>query len=157
MKIYKVVSPDGNTTYVIDIKKNVPETINTMTPEQLAAIGWYMIEDVPKPSDTNLITYDMKIDEVDGIPTITWIERAKTVEEKIKDDVLVQIDTLNSLLGVSGVIDLTTLRGIKAIANTDINSSPAKYLKAIIDIVIKLVKAERKTSRLIARRFDSVE
>lgn len=158
MRIYRVTTPDGAVAYIADQKDNVNPEIRAMTIAEQEAAGWTVIEDVPQPADTAQTIHDLVITATaEGIPTITWVPRQKTNEELIRDAVLTQIDSLNALMGTAGVADATTLRGLKATANADINASPAKYIKALADITIALVQAERRAARMIARRFDSTQ
>ena len=158
MRIYRVTTPDGAVAYIADQKDNVSPEIRAMTIAEQEAAGWTVIEDVPQPADTAQTIHDLVITTTaEGIPTITWVPRQKTNEELTREAVARQIDDLNALLGTTGVIDQTTLRGIKATANADINASPAKYIKALADILIALVQAERRASRTIARRFENTQ
>ena len=122
-----------------------------------AAAGWVLVPEVPRPPDDPRTTYDMAVTQTAEGPVMSWAARAKTNEELTREAIAQQIDDLNALLGTTGVINQTTLRGLKATANADINASPAKYIKALADILIALVQAERRASRTIARRFESTQ
>ena len=122
-----------------------------------AAAGWILVPETPKPPGPSTDTYSMTITQTPEGPVMSWAQRPKTNEELTREAVARQIDDLNALLGTTGVIDQTTLRGIKATANADINASPAKYIKALADILIALVQAERRASRTIARRFENTQ
>ena len=146
---------ENNSQYTWE--SDVSEALKTMTPEELAAIGWSIVEDTPRPADTATTSYDLAVENIDGVLKVVWVERPKTNTELIRDGISSQIETLNALLGVSGVADLSTLRGIKAATNAEINANPAKYLKSLVNIVIELIKAERRLSRMIGSRFESAE
>ena len=146
---------ENNSQYTWE--SDVSEALKTMTPEELAAIGWSIVEDTPRPADTATTSYDLAVENIDGVLKVVWVERPKTNAELIRDGISSQIETLNALLGVSGVADLSTLRGIKAATNAEINANPAKYLKSLVNIVIELIKAERRLSRMIGSRFESAE
>ena len=150
MKLY-----ENNGQYIWET--DVSEEIKLMTPEELTAIGWSIVEDTPRPESTQKTTYDLTVGEVEGVLKIIWVERPKTNEELIRGGISSQIEALNALLGVSGVADLSILRGIKAATNAEINANPAKYLKSLVNIVIELIKAERRLSRMIGSRFESAE
>ena len=164
MKLYKVIIKDivneeivETVNYVLDHKDNVSAEIKAMTEEELALIGWYVLEDVPQPPDTSTTTYDLTVETVEGVPHIVWVERPKTNEELARDSILLQIDSLNALMGVAGVVDLGTARGIKASTNTEINANPAKYIKAVADILIELLKAQRRASGAAISNYSGIE
>ena len=153
----KIYQYDENGEPRLAAESQLSADILAMTEEEKAAAGWTLVPEAPRPPDTTATTHDMTITQTAEGPVMSWTPRQKTNEEITRGSVLAQIDSLNALLGTAGVADQTTLRGIKATANADINASPAKYLKALTDIVIALIKAERRTARMIARRFDSIE
>ena len=150
MKLY-----ENNGQYIWE--SDVSEDLKSMTVEELAAIGWSIVEDTPRPVDTETITYDLTVEAIDGILKIVWVERIKNNEELTRDSILKQIDSLNALLGVSGVVNLTTVRGIKAETNANINANPAKYIKAITNILVDLIQAVRRSSRVMAKSYRSIE
>lgn len=164
MKLYKVITEETIeeetvevVKYVLDHKDNVSAEIKAMTTEELALIGWFVVEDVPQPADTATTTYDLSLESVNGVPHIVWIERPKTDEELTRDSILNQIDSLNALLGVSGVVNLTTVRGIKAETNANIKANPSKYIKAITDILVDLIQAVRRSSSAMTESYNSIE
>lgn len=158
MRIYRVTTPDGAVAYIADQKDNVSPEIRAMTIAEQEAAGWTVIEDVPQPADTAQTIHDLVITTTaEGIPTITWVPRQKTNEERTREAIAQQIDALNALLGDGGTPGTTTLRGIKATTNADINANPARYVKALTDILIELLRAERRSSRMTARRFESTQ
>lgn len=151
-KLYQTTeNGEPRLTYESDLSAE----LRAMTPEEKATAGWILVPETPKPPDTPTDTYDMTVTQTPEGPAMSWTQRPKTNEELTREAVARQIDDLNALLGTSGVIDQTTLRRLKATANADINASPAKYIKALADILIALVQAERRASRTIARRFES--
>lgn len=150
MKLY-----ENNGQYLWE--SDVSEDLKSMTVEELSAIGWSVVEDTPRPVDTETITYDLTVEVIDGILKIVWVERLKNNEELTRESILKQIDSLNALLGVSGVVNLTTVRGIKAATNADINANPAKYIKAITDILVDLIQAVRRSSRVMTESYNSIE
>ncbi|KAF5061942.1 hypothetical protein DSECCO2_309980 [anaerobic digester metagenome] len=152
-KLY-AVTENGVTTFIYE--SDVHDDIKVLAEEKLALIGWSIVEDTPRPADTETETYDLKVGFIDGRYVKTWIKRLKTNEEITRDEVEKQIDALNQLLGTSEDIGTDTLRGLKGVLNADINANPAKYIKALADIVIELIKAERRTSRITVRKFESV-
>lgn len=50
-----------------------PETI---TPAQLAGIGWYEVVETTRPADTGTTTYDESVTLVGGVPTQAWTSPA---------------------------------------------------------------------------------
>jgi hypothetical protein len=44
--------------------------------------GWYYADTQPRPVETTTLTYDRSLQLIDGVPTIVWIEREKTLAEK---------------------------------------------------------------------------
>lgn len=146
---------ENNGQYIWE--SDVGESLKTMAPEELAAIGWSIVEDTPRPADTATTSYDLTVENIDGVLKVVWVERPKANEELINDAIIAQLVSLNALIGTGGVADATTLRGIKATTNSEINTNPAKYLKALTDIIIELIKSERRLSRMMSRQFQSVE
>lgn len=56
--------------------------LDTAPPELVAATGWYEMVDTARPADTDTTTHDRSVELIDGTPTVTWTERAKTTDEQ---------------------------------------------------------------------------
>lgn len=152
--MYYAINNKGVFDYVH--QRDMPKELLELTDEERFAIGIENVVYTDKPIDTETTTYDISFELVNGVHTVLWIPRPKTNEELIVDSISKQVDVLNTLLGVSGTANMTTLRGLKATTNAEINSNSAKYIKALIDIIIDLVKAEKQSSRVIAKRFENI-
>ena len=48
---------------------------------EAAACGFARLVDVAKPVDTDTATHDRTVQLVAGVPTVVWVQRAKTAEE----------------------------------------------------------------------------
>lgn len=78
-------------------------------------------------------------------------------QNKLLAAVNIQIETLNSLLGTANdPPGIVTARAIKNTPNSEINSSPAQYIKGLANIVISMLQANRRVSRILARRFEDI-
>ena len=49
--------------------------------DDLGEPGWLRVVPTPRPEDTTSTTWDKALALVDGLPTVTWSERAKTADE----------------------------------------------------------------------------
>lgn len=49
------------------------------------ACGYYQVVDTARPADTQTDTYDRTITLPAGVPTVTWVQRAKTAGELAAD------------------------------------------------------------------------
>ena len=56
-----------------------------ITPQELAACGWFSVTAVVKPADTATHTFVRSVALVAGVPTETWTQRAKTQDELTAD------------------------------------------------------------------------
>lgn len=57
----------------------------TAPPDLVAATGWTQVVDTARPADTATTTHDYSVTLVNGTPTVTWTQRAKTTEEQAND------------------------------------------------------------------------
>jgi hypothetical protein len=98
------------------------------------ACGWFEVVDVSRPADTATHTYDRTLALVDGSPTVTWTQRAKTAAE-----VTAATEATNEV-GILDKIraDMTKLAAIKAATNQTINQNPAAAIKDCVDAIRRL-------------------
>lgn len=57
----------------------------TAPAELREATGWLEVVDTARPADTATTTHDRSVELVDGVPAVTWTERAKTADEQQAD------------------------------------------------------------------------
>lgn len=50
-------------------------------PETLASVGWYVVTEAPRPSDTSVDTWYLTYVVTSGVPTQVWTSRPKTQAE----------------------------------------------------------------------------
>lgn len=73
------------------------------TDEQLADFGWLPVVDAPRPADTVTHTYERSVTLVGGVPTETWTQVAKPVEQVNRQTVTKAI--ANALVENRTIID----------------------------------------------------
>ena len=78
------------TSGTVDAVGNPPRTalvggrwwdLRDREPDRLAAAGWFIVQEIPKPADTPTATWDPQFVPDDGTVEQSWIERPKTQEE----------------------------------------------------------------------------
>ncbi len=105
------------------------------TVAQQQACGWYLVVDVVKPADTPTHTYDRTLTLPAGIPTVTWVQRAKSAQEiaNATADANTAVLAANPQTEIIDVLlaAIAALQVVRDTANATINGAPASYIKDV--------------------------
>jgi len=111
--------------------------------------GWHEVNEPARPADTTAATWDRgPVELINGVPTLTWVERAWTQaelaartaaanEQTLRDGIAAEITTLKTSID-------TLKTGVLGTTNATINGSPASYIK-------DTARAVRTTERSLIR------
>lgn len=114
---------------------------DSRTPEAYASVGWFEIQEVDEPRESEAGTWEDSIKVVNGIPTQVWTLRPWSAEELTAKAAEKAEKTIEDALDTA----LTDLQTIIDTPNASLSAAPA---------IKTIARAVRRLIRLQLRRLD---
>jgi len=114
--------------------------------------GWLPVVETPHPGNTEFSTYSRKLELIDGVPTVVWVEFAKSpieLEQQIRDanTRLLREELQQQIMAL--ILAVNDLNAITDLTNTAINQNPAQTIKVLARVCKTIARQTARIARIV--------